>query len=563
MINTDNADNDISLLKKNRIFDRLKSVTPPSDINIGMLVSTFFINLLGLVFPIAILLIYSRVIRHASYNTLLILSMGVFIAISIDTLLRMCRNWISSWSDARFEHLASAQAVKHILHAKVNDYEQLGPGVYLEHLNSIHVLKNFFGGQAIITLIDLPFVFIYLAFILYIAGTLVLIPIIMLVLFGWGTYLSSQQLSVQLKARHTAEDKRFSYIISILTGIHTIKSMAIETPMFRRYERLQQASININYKLGLTGNIASIISNLARQTTIALVVGIGALLVISHNLSIGSLAACIILAGRILQPIARTIDVWTRLQDIKIAEEHLETLSKIPLETSKILPIFPTINGSIQIENLNFGYKDTTLFKNLNLTVNTNEVIGIKGSNQSGKSTFLWLLTGVMRPTSGRVLIDNLDIAEYDPKSVRKQIAYLPQVGVLFNGTILDNITMFRPALNEVAYNITQELGLSALLKKLPKGFDTLIGKYTVEALTPGVKQVICIARALLEDPKIILFDEANRYMDIDLDEHLKVLLEKYKGTKTIITVSNRPSLLKLADRIYTLQDKELRSISA
>jgi ATP-binding cassette subfamily C protein LapB len=557
-----NTDNDSNLLKRHSVLGRLKLVTPSFDINMGILTSTFFINLLGLVFPIAILLIYSRVIRHASYNTLLVLSVGVVVAVTLDVILRMCRNWISSWSDARFEHLASAQAVKHILNAKINDYEQLGPGVYLEYINSIHVLKNFFGGQAVITLIDLPFVFIYLAFILYIAGVLVLIPITMLALFAWGTYLSSQTLSNQLKERHQAEDKRMSYIISVLTGIHTIKSMALETPMLRRYERLQQSSTNANYKLGLTGNIASIISNLARQSTIVLIVGIGALLVISHDLSIGGLAACIILAGRTLQPIARTIDVWTRLQDIKLAEEHLELLSKVPVENDKTLPSFSLIHGKIQLDNLSFGYKDNLLFKNLNLVVNANELIGIQGDNQTGKSTLLWLITSVMRPTSGRILIDNSDISEYAPQSIRKKIAYLPQMGVLFNGTVLENITMYRPALNETAYRISESLGLSTLIKKLPKGFDTLVGKYTVEALTPGVKQVICIARALIEDPKIILFDEANGYMDIDLDEHLKMVLEKYKGEKTIIAVSNRPSLLKLADRVYRLEDKELRNIS-
>lgn len=551
-----------NLLKTKSLLDKLRATTPDSDIFIGLILATFFVNILGFALPIAIRITYDLIIPYHAVQTLMVMSMGIVIAILLESLLRICRNYVSAWADARFEHLASIQALRHILEAKLSYYEKVGPAVYLDYLNSIHLLKNFFGGQAIVSLLDLPFVLLYLLFIFYLAGSLVTIPVIMLFIFAWLTYHYSQQMRVELDKKHQVDDKRINFIISVLTGIHTIKSMATEIPMKRRYERLQQNTSNTNYDFSLSMNKATVLASFARQSTLILVIAIGAIAVMKSNLSIGGLAACIILAGRILQPISHAIDVWSRLQDIKLAEERLEKLAQLPKENTIELPSFSTIKGDIELKNLSFRYNENLeLFKDLNIQIKSGEFVSIKGDNLSGKSTLLWLMTGIITPSHGKILIDHKDIANFDSKTIRKQIAYLPQEGFLFNGTILENITMFRPELKDKAKIICDKLGLTNTIQRLPKGFDTAVGKYAVEALTPGLRQTVCIARGLIEEPKVILFDEANRHLDFEQDGRLKNLLIGYKHHATIILISSRPSLLELADTSYILQDKTLRKI--
>lgn len=598
------------LIKKQPFFERLKKTTPMSDIVIGIILATFFINLLVLVFPIGLLLVYDRVIPHANLNTLILLVIGVFIAMGFETILRLARSYVTAWSDARFEHLATLQAFQHILKSQIQTYEVSGAGIYLEQINAVHALKNFFGGQALTIMIDIPFVIVYLAFIFYIAGPLVLIPVVMLFFFGWATYTSSQSLSKELEGKYDADDRRVNYIITVLTGIHTIKSMAIENPMIRRYERLQDASIQSTYKVSLLGALASIIAGLATQMTIVLIIAVGAIAVLNNHLTIGGLAACIILAGRTLQPIGRAIDVWTRLQAIKLAEERLSRVAEVPLERTEEMPDFPRIKGEIEFKNIYFRYKEPEkqkelespheikelkefkesnfqeardskitkesnesnvkeesedndwLLKNINLHVMPGEMIGLRGENFTGKSSLLMVVMGILRPQKGTVFIDGEDIFKYNTESLRKQIAYLPQRGVLFNGTILENLTMFRPELAEKAKEIAEGFGLGADIRKLPRGYDTVIGKYAVEALAPGVRQRICIARALMDDPKIILFDDANSFVDVYSDNILKSVLLKTKGKITSIVVSLRPSILSMADRVYEMGENELKEVS-
>jgi ATP-binding cassette subfamily C protein LapB len=491
---------------------------------------------------------------------------GVGTALILETILKGCRSAVSSWSDARYEYFSLSKGVKQLLYSNLNDFEKSSPGVYLEKLNAIYSLKNFFGGQALLVIVDIPFAVLYLAVIAYLAGPLVLIPIVMLILFAWSILVTSKTMSDEIEERYQVDDRRINYVISLLTGVHTVKSMAIENPMLRRYERLQEASSNSSYQVGLSGSIASIISNSAMQITTALVVAIGAYWVINGHMSSGGLAACILLAGRALQPIGRAIEVLTRLQSIKLAENRLEELNKMPQEKSISLPTFPHIDGKIEIKGLSFRYHTNMpwIFKDINLSIPAKETIAIEGSNFSGKTTLLWMILNIYYPTQGHILIDGHDSADYNATSMREMIAYLPQRGVLFNGTLLENLTMFRPELADKAKAIAEEWGIASDIRKLAFGYETRIGKAVSEAISPGLRELIAIARAFVQEkePRIILFDEATRYLDVESDNILQKALKQYKGRSTMVIISSRPSMLSMADRRYAMADMALREVS-
>lgn len=555
----------INKLRLTELYEHIKSVTPASDIHIGIILSSFFINLLALALPIFVLVVYSRIIPHHSISTLILMVLGVSTALILETILKVCRSWVSSWSDARYEYFSLTKGVTHLLYSNLQDFELSSSGVYLEKLNAIYALKNFFGGQALLAIVDIPFSIVYLAFIGYLAGPLVLIPILMLILFSWAIIYTSKVLSDHIEERYLVDDRRINFVISLLTGMHTVKSMAIENAMLRRYERLQKASSNSSYHVGLAGSVATIISNSAIQITTVLVVAAGAYWVIVGHLSAGGLAACILLSGRALQPIGRAIEVLTRLQSIKLAESRIEELNTIPQEKGLALPNFPSIKGEIEIKDLSFRYnKDKPwVFKGLNLSIQAKEIIAIEGSNFVGKSTLLWALLNIFYPDEGEILIDGLNIKEYNPNSLRKRIAYLPQRGVLFNGSIIENLTMFRPELLDKAKIVSEEWGISKDIRKLAYGYETKVGKSVSESISPGLRELITIARPFVEfqDPEIILFDEATRYLDVESDVIMQKALNRYKNKSTIVIISSRPSMLALANRRYTMSDMALREI--
>lgn len=555
----------VDKLKLTQLYEHVKSVTPSADIHIGILLSSFFINLLALALPIFVLVVYGRIIPHRSISTLILMVVGVSTALLLEAILKICRSYVSSWSDARYEYFSLTKGVQHLLHANLYDFELSSAGVYLEKLNAIYSLKNFFGGQALLALVDIPFAIVYLLFIAYLAGPLVIIPIIMLVLFAWAILVTSRTLSGYIEDRYQVDDRRINYVISLLTGMHTVKSMAIENAMLRRYERLQKSSSHSSYKVGLQSSVATIISNSAIQITTALVVAIGAYWVILGHLSAGGLAACILLAGRALQPVGRAIEVLTRIQSIKLAESRLEELNKIPEEKSLSCPDFPEMQGSIEIRNLNFRYgKDSPwVFKEVSLNIKAKEIVAIEGANVSGKSTFLWLLLNMFTPEQGEILMDGLNIAQYNPVSLRKSIAYLPQRGVLFNGSILDNLTMFRPDLVDKARMISEEWGIDKSIRKLAFGYETRIGKSVSESISPGLRELIAIARPFVEykDPSLILFDEATRYLDVESDLIIQKALKTFQGKSTIVIISSRPSMLALAQKRYAMSEMRLQEV--
>lgn len=295
------------------------------------------------------------------------------------------------------------------------------------------------------------------------------------------------------------------------------------------------------------------------------VVGYGSTFVIEGVLTVGGLAACTMLAGRSMQPLQKAVGIWTRFQSISLARERLRDLFRMKPETLDSLPALETVRGDLTLQNVSFNFGKNrdgeelpTVFSNVSLDIPAGSAVGIRGANASGKTSLLMLMNGILKPTTGQVFVDGADISRFDPVSVRRSVAYLPQEGVLFNGTLLENLTMFRTELDPVAYDMARLLGLDHVVAHMPMGYDTQVGDGAGESLPRGIKQRVAIARALVDKPRILLFDEANTAMDSAGDAMLKDLLERLKGRVTLILVSQRPSLLELADEVYEIEDHTL-----
>jgi len=411
-------------------------------------------------------------------------------------------------------------------------------------------------------LCDLPFAVIYLSVIYHLAGWLVLVPIGLITFFALSALGVGRRLHKALDARMIADDRRFNFIIEALGGIHTLKSMAMENQILRRYEKLQESCAEADHKVVMNSSSALNIGALFSQVSIFTVVGLGATLVIDGALTVGGLVACTMLSGRSMQPMQKAAGIWTRFQAIRLARDRVGKLFELEPESEAGLPELPPVTGAIELQNVSFGFgrgKDgedlPLIIKNVNLKVAAGETVGISGGNASGKSTLLSLMKGVLHPTEGSVLIDGNDLGKFDPVSVRGQIAYLPQHGEIFNGTILENISMFRPEREEAALETAKRLGLDSIVARMPLGYDSKVGEGAHEALARGIKQRIAIACALVDRPRVLLFDEANTALDSKSDNILHAVLENMKGHCTLVLVTHRPSLLKLSDRRFHIED--------
>ncbi len=524
-----------------------------------LIIATVGLNFLALALPVTILQVYDRIIPNAAIDTLWVLVGGVIIALIFEGLLRQGRSAITSWTAARFEHICNCRAMARLLDSDLVALEKDAPGVYLDRFKSIDSLRDLYSGQLLLTLIDLPFAALFLGLILYLGGWLVLVPILLFVPFAIIAAWGAARLRKVIEQRNTLDDRRYNFIIEVLMGLHTVKGMAMEAQMVRRYERLQEASARGVGEVTFFGGINQSMSALFAQATMAAVVGFGSLLVIEGQLTSGGLAACTLLAGRSLQPVLRGLGFWTSFQGIKLGRDRVNHLLNLPRESQPDQRELPQYNGAISFEGVRFGYADREIIAGVDLRIAPGEVISISGDNGAGKTTMLLLAMGLVRPVAGRVLFDGQDISSLDPTSLRKHVAFLPQSGVMFQGTILENLTMFQggDAIDE-AMHFSRLLGLDQIVNRLPRGYDTPIGGGANEILPGGARQRIAIARALIGRPKLVLFDEANTSLDSSSDEFLKNTLLYLKGRHTMILVSHRPSLLRLADRSFVLTNGRL-----
>lgn len=539
--------------------------TPQSWRKPSVLVSSLMINIMALGLPIVILQVYDRIIPNQAMESFSLLMIGLVVVIIIDGLLKILRSVLLSWDGARFDHHESLHAMNHILDAESTAYSSKPTSFYLDKMHALEKIQEFYSGQSILLAMDLPFVLIFLALIWVIAGPLILIPLVLLCIFFAVSSRIGNHLHSALKQRSTMEERRQNFIVETLTGIHTIKSMAMESLMLRRYERLQKQSAESVCELAKITSTVQGIGATISQLAVVCFASIGSIYVIDGTLTIGALAAGTMLSSRVLQPGLNAMNIWTQFQSVRLAHDKVKELYSIEEEKSGSLTPNNGIEGKIELKNISFKYptQKENLLENISLTINAGDSISITGSNGVGKSTLISLLSGFLHPVSGEIQLDDRDVFDYNFEFLRAQIGIVPQHGLLFEGTILENMTLYREgSAIEQAVELSKILGLEEILTRLPSGLDTQVGGAAVDTLSEGVRQKIIMVRSLVGHPKIMLFDDANANFDIKNDARLHHVIERFKQEKTLVIVSHRPSFLRLCNRHFKIANKTLVEIT-
>ena len=548
------------------LIDKFKLNDPPCKFRLKkseLIISTLAINFLSLALPIMVLQIYDRVMLNHSFGTLAVLGTGVTIAIIFEGILRIARSYATSWSGMIYEYTMAANAMRYYINANPLKLKKEGAGAQIQNLGAFSNLRDFYGGQALVNLIDIPFALLFIVLISYLTGLLVLVPLILIGVFTCITWVIGNNLKVALQHQDKVDDKRYNFIIDTLQGIHTIKSMGIEAIFKRRYERLEEESTITNYNSSVLSTEGYTFGILFNEIMVICVVIFGAPMVIDKQFTTGALTATILLAGRLMQPIQKTLFLWTQFQDYRIANNKAIEIFSIEQIDRSLTQAQSEAKGEIQIKNLSFGYdQKNILFENINLNLKIPNVIAIYGVNNAGKSTLLKLIAGILPPTKGSITIDGIPAINYSAEEIVKHVGYISSENIVFQGTILQNLTAFDETKEKQAMEIAKLLKLDKDIAGMPKGYETKVYDGIADTIAPGVKQRISIARALLHRPKIILFNNADKGLDREGYNHLIRLLTLLKGKATMIITTDDHNINRLADKEYILENKTLREVT-
>ena len=532
-------------------------VREPS-VPIAVKFASFSVNLLALALPLSIMQVYDRIIPNHSLATLAYLFLGLIFAIAIDYVLKTSRSALLSWHATQFVEKLENEGISRFLRAPNGAFERDPAAVNVSRYAAAAALADYHSGQARLVAIDLPFVGIALIVMTIVGGTMVLVPAVLFFIFAALAIGRARIFRKILDSRTAQDNRKYDFIAEVLAGIHTVKVMAMEPQMQRRFERLQQAVAETTMASILTGQANQTSAMLYGSVSQLIVVAIGATQVINDHLTMGALACCAMLSGQILQPLLRAISLWTEKESLDHRRNEVRVLLDLPSVEPVPAPAdLPNVLGDIKFEKVTFKYDAAAdlAFGVVDLSIKAGTITGVKGNGGSGRTTLLKLIQGDIEPASGRVTIGGVSTMEPNFLAMRPWIAYVGAAPVIFAGTIMENLTVFSPEKRDFARKMSQLLGLETTINLLPDGYETMLGRGIGDDLPMSIAQQVNIVRALTNRPRVLALDEANMVLDAIAEPALIRALETLRGHLTVIVVTHRPSLLALCDRLMIVED--------
>ncbi len=531
---------------------------------VHLLAMTLFVNLVALIVPLFIMMVYDKVIGARSIDTLPMMLAGLGIAIATDLGMRILRARILGRVAGRLEYLIGVASFRKILLLPPGFTEKSAVNAQLSRLRQFDSIRDFFTGATAGVILDLPFTFLFLGVIGILAGWIALIPLLTLAAYLLFGLLWFPGINARVLRAGRARTERQRLLMETFTGRREIKGAAAESNWTERYREVSGEAVTSQYE---TAKATAILNSVA-QALMALsgtaVLAFSTLKAIDHEMSIGALIAVMALVWRVLSPMQSLFLSYTKLDQIIQTIQQINQLMKLPVErdTAKSALLMPEMKGRICFDRVSLRYsaeQDPALL-GVSFTVEPGQLLAITGTTGSGKSTILKLIAGMYQPQGGALLLDNTDIRQMNPMDLRRSIAYVPQQPRLFYGSIAQNIRLTNMlASDEELHAAAERAGVIDAILAMPEGFGTRIGDGSFNQLPPGFVQGLCMARAHIRDAPIVLLDEPGASLDYDADANFMRQLERMKGERTIVMISHRPSHIRLADTALIMAHGSVR----
>lgn len=549
------ADSSFIPRPKHWFWDTVKNSWP---IYGRVLIASLLINLFALALPLFTMNVYDRVVPNNTMETLWAFTIGVFIVYSFDLIMRGLRGYFIDIAGKKIDVLLSASIYEKVMAIRMES-RPASVGSFASNLQEFEAFREFITSATITTVVDLPFVIIFLFLIWWIGGVVVVpvvvaIPIILLV-----SLIIQRPLAKVINESMRTASQRQSTLIESLTGLETIRSIGAEGTMQRRWEQLIGNLGTLSLKSRLLSSSSVNIANFLQQIASVAVLVVGVYMISSNQLTLGGLIACTLLAGRALAPLGQIVGLLTRYHHARNALDGINRMMQLPVEreAGKSFVNRPAFSGSVEFKDVTFNYpnQQVAALQNVSFKISAGEKVGIIGPIGSGKTTIEKLILSLYRPTSGSIWVDGVDLQQIEPADLRKNIAYVQQDPFLFFGTVKENILFSAPYADDSAMLRAADIaGVNTFVNRHPQGFDMPVGERG-EGLSGGQRQSIAIARALLLDPVLMIFDEPSNSLDNRSEESLKAKLGQHLAGKTLLLVTHRASMLSLVDRLIVMDN--------
>ncbi len=466
-----------------------------------VLVASLLINLFALVTPLFVMNVYDRVVPNQALETLWVLTSGVAIVFIFDLIMKSLRGYFIDAASKRADIMLSAKTFSRVMDIKMK-HRPDRVGSFANNLQEFDTFREFFTSTTLITLIDLPFVILFVLLIYSIGGVLALVPLIAIPLIIIAGLLLQKPLFDTISQSFRESASKHAMLIEVLSALDTIKGARAEGVMQRRWEEFNARLAT----LGLRSRFLSLsminLAGLIQQFATVAVVMLGVYAIMEGELSVGGLIACTILTGRCLAPMSQVASILTRYHHSMAAFGAIERLMTLPVERPANRKFLhrPDINGDIEFRNVSFSYQDQQVpaVQNITFRIKSGEKVAIIGKTGSGKSTLQKLVLNYYEPSDGAILISGTDINQIDPTDLRRNVGYVPQEITLFNGTVRENIVIGAPLATDASVlNAARIAGIIDFMNANPQGFDLNVGERGGR-LSGGQRQGIAIARAII-----------------------------------------------------------------
>jgi len=523
-----------------------------------VLVASFFLQMFALVSPLFFQVVIDKVLVHRSLSTLDVLIIGLLAIWVFETVLGILRTYLFAHTTNRIDVELGARLFHHLLALPMAYFHARRVGDSVARVRELENIRNFLTSSALTLVIDLFFTFVFLA-VMFLYSPLLSFLVLGTFPFYIGismgvTPLFRQRLAE--KFQRGAENQAF--LVESVTGIETLKAMAVEPQMQRRWEEQLAGYVASSFRVLSLGNTASQGVQLISKIATAGILYFGAKLVIDGGLSVGELVAFNILAGRVNTPVLRLAQIWQDFHQARLSVARLGDILNTAAEPTYTAgrARLPAILGHITFDHVSFRYRidGQQILHNISFDVPAGQMVGIVGPSGSGKSTFAKLVQRLYVPESGRVLVDGMDLAMADPAWLRRQIGVVLQENVLFNRSVRENIALADPAMPmERVIAAAMLAGAHEFILELSDGYDTIVGERG-STLSGGQRQRIAIARALIADPRILIFDEATSALDYESERIIQHNMKDIAKGRTVLIIAHRLSTVRATDRIVTLE---------
>ncbi|WP_292195427.1 type I secretion system permease/ATPase [Mesorhizobium sp.] len=523
-----------------------------------VLIASFFLQVFALISPLFFQVVIDKVLVHRSMSTLDVLVAGLIALTVFETVLGTLRVYLFAHTTNRIDVELGARLFRHLMALPIAYFQTRRVGDSVARVRELENIRQFLTSSALTLVIDLVFTVVFLAVMFYYTT-----PLTLIVLSSFPFYIGISAGAAPLFRRRLDEkfdrgSENQAFLVETVTGVETLKAMAVEPQMQRRWEEQLAAYVTASFRVLSLNNTASQAVQMINKLVVAATLYFGAKLVIGGDLTVGELVAFNMLAGRVSMPVLRLAQIWQDFHQARLSIDRLgDILNTIPEPSfNPGRAALPAIRGQVTFEHATFRYRvdGPEVLHDVSFSVEPGQVIGIVGSSGSGKSTVAKLIQRLYVPESGRVLVDGVDLAMVDLTWLRRQIGVVLQENVLFNRSIRENIALADPAMPMDRVIAAASLaGAHDFILELPEGYDTIVGERG-SSLSGGQRQRVAIARALIADPRILILDEATSALDYESERAIQQNMKRISAGRTVFVIAHRLSTVRHANRIITIE---------